>query len=442
MVGDLDDVDAWHAGGDEERLALLLEVSGEQDRPPAVAELDDQRVVVDGAHRIGRGDGQALVARPPHVQRDARLRARGAEARVDEARPAAGELVCEVRERACAAARASRLDLGGRPQLADRDGEGAEAEVVVRVGVRDDRDVDPVVAERGERARDRDARRARRGRVARVGTSARVDQPHRAIGQLDERGVALADVEERHPQGARRRRRATERPHEAHRDPRRRVAPRPPPPRRQREREHDKERDRQRARERDPAHRRSQREQLGELIDPRDEPGRRADERLAELAERDADQGERQRRQLEQRREHEVADDASRRHLVEVVGGDRRGGDRHPRRRREAAREVAADPPPIRARAHRERERRRERELERRIEEVGRAPREDRDRRGAQRVDEPHRAIEHRGREHERDHDQRAHRRELRAGDQRVGERERERRRGGPPRGAHASAPG
>ena len=101
----------------------------------------------------------------------------------------------------------------------------------------------------------------------------------------------------------------------------------------------------------------------------------------------------------------------------------------------------AHDPARAVVRHHRERQRGDERELEARVVEVAGPPHEDRDRGGAERVDEAQRAIEHLRDQRERDDDQRAHRRELAAGDQRVRDREHERRRRRPPRGPHAAAP-
>lgn len=69
--------------------------------------------------------------------------------------------------------------------------------------VRHDRQRDPRVVVGREYAVDRAPGRGGLREVVRAGVAAGLD--HRAVGQLDQRGIALADVEERHPQRAGRR---------------------------------------------------------------------------------------------------------------------------------------------------------------------------------------------------------------------------------------------
>ena len=313
-----------------------------------------------------------------------------------------------------------------------------------------------VIVHRAARARSRVPARSRsRADLRPAGIAAGVDEPHRAVRELDDRGIALADVEERHAQRAGGRRRARERPDRAHRGPQHGVEPacaeraprataaaRPARPSRAASRPRSWPTGVTRASKPAPASTIAPTiAAIAIRIPPRAGTTSPGSTRPAS-AERQREE------QLDDRRQHEVADDAARGDLVKVIRGERRGRQRDPRRCREAAREPTADarePAAAdrarRGRAHRQRERGDERQLERWIEHVGRAPREQRDRGDAERVDEPHRSIEHRADEHQRDHDERAQRRELRAGHQRVRDREREGRRRRPPRRPHATTP-
>lgn len=102
----------------------------------------------------------------------------------------------EARQRVARGVRV-RLGLGRGPQLADGHAERGEPEVVIGVRVRDDRERDRVVVERREHAGHREPGRRLGRQVARADEPAGIDEPRRAIGQLDDRGVALADIEKR-----------------------------------------------------------------------------------------------------------------------------------------------------------------------------------------------------------------------------------------------------
>ena len=177
-------------------------------------------------------------------------------------------------------------------------------------------------------------------------------------------------------------------------------------------------------------HRQQARAAISQADDPRSDGDRRSD------AEHHAREAERQRDELDQRRQHQVAEHAARSDLLEVVCGQRCRRERDPRRRRQPTHHPAAQPAAALAvrRSERQGQRGDERELERRIEQVGRPPYQDRQRRDAERIDQPQRAIEELRDQHQRDHHQRAQRRQLRPGDHRVADREHQRRRRRPAR--------
>ncbi len=207
---DLDHVDVRQPGGDQRLFSLCFEVTGEQHRASREPHGDDQRVVVDAAHGIGgeldRRIGRGLVARRPGHQLGGAGEAREPERRVHDPRAAGGEPPGDRGERGMvtgiAGARDHGFRFGSQPQLVDRDIDREQAEVVIGVRVRDDRDVDVIVTVRREHAFDRATGTGRDLESARIRTSTGIDQPDVAGWHLDDRGIALTDVDERHPQRA------------------------------------------------------------------------------------------------------------------------------------------------------------------------------------------------------------------------------------------------
>jgi hypothetical protein len=189
-------------------------------------------------------------------------------------------------------------------------------------------------------------------------------------------------------------------------------------------------------RDRDAPDRHRVLEPAGDRVDMLDE--KRRDTNRHVPVDHDAEQRARQRDQLEQRRQHHVAGDASGCDLLKVQRRDRRGGERDEQRRDERTHEPAL---PLGARRRDgEHDRGDERELEARIEEVRRPPPQHADRGDADRIERAQRAIE-RGTDHDQhDHDERAHGRDLRAGDERVRDGDRECGQRGPARRPDAPA--
>ncbi len=321
---------------------------------------------------------------------------------------------------------------------------------MVGMRMRDDRERDLACAVDLERARDGTPGRRRGLEIATAREPAPVDDPDRAVGQLEDRGVPLADVEERHAQRAAGWWNSGLGPRRAERDPQEGVESRALRPHREDQGEHDQHRHHEHRRDGDRADGHLDREHAGERVDPPDEPRGDSHEHAAELrrdrTHDEPERAERQRDELDDGRQHEVPDDATSSNLMKMKRGDGRRRDRDPERRRRTTPEPVRDLAATRGcrrelRAECERERGDERQLERRIDEIVGAQCEHDDRRDAERVDEPHRSIDHLRDQHDRDHEQRTQRRDLRAGDERVRDREHERGRCGPSRRTDPAAP-
>jgi hypothetical protein len=479
VVRHLDDVGAGAAVRHQERLPLLLEVAEEEHPPAPVGHGDHQGVVVERAHRVGRRDRQRAVAvvvdRPQHLELDAALAARHPERRVDYAGAVPGQPAGDRRQvrHPAAAPRPRRLRRGpGDPQLVDRHppGERDQAQVVIGVGVRDDRDVEAGDPAARQDAADRLAggalrprRRLRRHLAARVHRlAAGVDQPGAAAGQLDQRRVALADVEEGDPQlvaPARLEPAGRERAAEQERAGERRDGGAPPgraprPGRRggAADQEGEEPRDLEPPRRRHLEDRGQPGQQARAVVDQRGDRHAGVDQPAARRAggvEHEAREDRRDHHQLDGGRQHEVAEDAAERDLVEVPGGDRRRrrGDpgRGARDRADPARQAAQPAPPARRRrllrvgpaAARDQAQGGggdEGQLERRIPQGGGSLQQQHQRRQPDRVEHGQPPAQDHAAEHHEHRDQRAQGRGLPAGEQGVGHRRRRGEERGDPR--------
>jgi hypothetical protein len=189
VVGDLEDVDAREAAGEQDRVDPLLDVARQQEAPPGDFAEQDDRDVVDSGTGVGWLTWDGRMIGPQHAETD--VVEGEAVARRQQAR----------RGSACAefggpgrvsGPRASHAGLEDAPNPVSRQKHRESCDVIL-VRVRQDDRVDPVVP-RGDPFVERHEEP--------IGIRPAVDEEAAAARALDEDGVALPDVEDGDPGSA------------------------------------------------------------------------------------------------------------------------------------------------------------------------------------------------------------------------------------------------
>ena len=183
VVGDLEDVGPGESTSDEDRVDVLLDVTGEQEPPPVDLTAQDDRDIVDPRAGVGR----LIRDRAP-------VRPEDAEADLVEDEPVAGRELVDAPPARCQLGPEGAVPRPGpaHPRLeqtADAIAleEERQAGHVVLVGVAEDDEVEPAVP--GRQA-------GIEGDDQASGVRPAVDEEPAAVPALDEDRVALADIED------------------------------------------------------------------------------------------------------------------------------------------------------------------------------------------------------------------------------------------------------